>query len=72
MRFGAFSMFFTKNIMNVTGRPTREILNKFSFTNVVTCYNDICRCMASIYTVASRVTPSQTLNSCIQTVLFEV
>ena len=40
-------MYFTKNIMNVTGRPTTEILNKISFTHIATCYTDTSRCMAS-------------------------
>ena len=35
-------LFFTENIMNVTGWPSLEILNK----HVVTCYNDKCRCMS--------------------------
>ena len=70
MQFWCIFYVLHKNIMNVTGRPTPEILNKFLFTHVVKCYNDICRYMASSNLFSSRLTSSQTLNGRIQTVLF--
>ena len=36
-----------ENIMNVTGRPTPEMLNKLLFTHIASWYTDISNCMAS-------------------------
>ena len=47
MQFWCIFYVLHKEYHEVTGRPTPETINKFLFTHVVTCYNDICRCMAS-------------------------
>ena len=54
--------------MNANGWPNLEILNK----HVVTCYNDICRCIVKQQNLISRVTNSQNLKGLIQTTLFKV